>query len=267
MAGKIMNADIQSVSELTAKGATAAELPNDDKVYVTALSINKTLKQAIVDGDIGGGGSTSPTIQIFTAGSGTYTTPVGCSYIIVKMVGGGGGGGGTGAGASNGSAGGDSTFGTSLLFAGGGLGGESSLSSFPAGGDNGSCVINSPAIQIINVQGEYGDNGLNTNGIGFRGVGGRGGNSFFGGSGRGTQNADGQNASGFGSGGGGAGNSATGTTGGAGGGGAGFCEAIIDSPSASYLYAVGAGGNGGNGPAVNDGGAGRNGRIIVLEFY
>lgn len=56
MAGKIMNADIQSEAELISKGATAAQLPNDDKVYVTANSINKTLKNAIIDGDIGGGG-------------------------------------------------------------------------------------------------------------------------------------------------------------------------------------------------------------------
>lgn len=56
MAGKIQNQDIKSVAELVSGGATAASLPNDDKVYVSANSINKTLKQAILDGDIGGGG-------------------------------------------------------------------------------------------------------------------------------------------------------------------------------------------------------------------
>lgn len=54
MAGKITNDDIKSVAELTGLGAGAPQLPNDDKVYVTANGINKTLKQAIIDGDIGG---------------------------------------------------------------------------------------------------------------------------------------------------------------------------------------------------------------------
>ena len=34
------------------------DLP-DDKVYLTANALNKTLKQAIIDGDLGGGASTS----------------------------------------------------------------------------------------------------------------------------------------------------------------------------------------------------------------
>jgi len=54
--GKIQNEDIKSAAELVSAGATAASLPNDDKVYVTANGVNKTLKQAILDGDIGGGG-------------------------------------------------------------------------------------------------------------------------------------------------------------------------------------------------------------------
>src|SRR5574343_128914 len=53
MAGKIQNEDIKGVSELT----SPSSLPNDDKIYVTANSLNKTLKQAIIDGDISGGGS------------------------------------------------------------------------------------------------------------------------------------------------------------------------------------------------------------------
>lgn len=63
MAGRIQNEDLKSVAELTAGGGTAAQLPNDDKVYLTALALNKTLKQAIIDGDLSGGGST----QTFTA--------------------------------------------------------------------------------------------------------------------------------------------------------------------------------------------------------
>ena len=53
MAGQIQNEDIKSSAELVSGGGTAAQLPNDDKVYITALSINKTLKQAIIDEDIG----------------------------------------------------------------------------------------------------------------------------------------------------------------------------------------------------------------------
>lgn len=56
MAGKIQNEDIKSAAELVSAGATAASLPNDTKVYVTANSINKTLNQAITDGDIGSSG-------------------------------------------------------------------------------------------------------------------------------------------------------------------------------------------------------------------
>lgn len=54
--GKIQDQDLKSVAELVAAGATAASLPNDTKVYVTANSINKTLNQAITDGDIGSSG-------------------------------------------------------------------------------------------------------------------------------------------------------------------------------------------------------------------
>lgn len=75
MAGKIQNEDIKSAAELVSAGATAASLPNDDKVYVTASSINKTLKQAIIDGDIGGGGAYvvyDSTAQDITSG-GTIT--------------------------------------------------------------------------------------------------------------------------------------------------------------------------------------------------
>ena len=51
---------------------------------------------------------THPTVTRLLSGSGTYTTPSGCKYIKVKMVGGGGGGGGIGSGgtAQNGGAGG-----------------------------------------------------------------------------------------------------------------------------------------------------------------
>lgn len=39
---------------------------------------------------------TAPTVQKFTSGSGTYTTPAGVKYIRVRLVGGAGGPGGSG---------------------------------------------------------------------------------------------------------------------------------------------------------------------------
>lgn len=52
---KIQRQDIKTEAELATAGAPASSLPGDDQVYVAANSINKTLRQAIIDGDIGGG--------------------------------------------------------------------------------------------------------------------------------------------------------------------------------------------------------------------
>ena len=52
MPRKIQDADVKSVSDVT----SPSSLINDTKIYVSANSINKQLSQAIVDGDIGGGG-------------------------------------------------------------------------------------------------------------------------------------------------------------------------------------------------------------------
>ncbi|MDZ4810762.1 MAG: hypothetical protein SGI96_21205 [Bacteroidota bacterium] len=54
--GRIQNEDLKTVAQLIASGASAASLPNDDKIWVTANGILKTLKQAIEDGDLSGGG-------------------------------------------------------------------------------------------------------------------------------------------------------------------------------------------------------------------
>lgn len=83
----------------------------------------------------------SPTIQRFTSGSGTYTTPANVKYIRVKMIG--GGGGGAGIGTSNtggtGGTGGNTLFqvfggGSTILQANGGSGGLNSSSIGGAGG-------------------------------------------------------------------------------------------------------------------------------------
>jgi len=110
------------------------------------------------------------TVQVFTSGSGTYTTPTGCKAIFVQCWGGGGSGGGgngvaargTGGGAggysqkliaspsatysyavgaggtaasqsANGTTGGTTTFGTSLLTCNGGVGGTAASGGAIAG--------------------------------------------------------------------------------------------------------------------------------------
>jgi hypothetical protein len=203
-----------------------------------------------------------PTIQKFTSGSGTYTTPANVLYIRVRMVGGGGGGAGSGtASTHNGSDGNDSTFGLSTAAKGlggavagqGGAGGSATLGT----GHLGSAVIGGSGTAALVCSSSFGV------------IGSPGGASFYGGTGGGGYiNTAGQ-AGKFGGGGGGAGCSANAIgQGGAGGGAGGFIDAFISSPSATYSYAVGAGGSGGaagtNGQA---GGAGGDGYIEVTEYY
>ena len=96
-------------------------------------------------------GLATRTVQVFTSGSGTYTTPAGCKAIWVRCVGGGGGGGGTGTSPAAATAGGNTTFGTALLTAnGGGLGGVTANAQSVVEGtkvtDNWSVEVNAGAI-------------------------------------------------------------------------------------------------------------------------
>lgn len=61
---KLQNEDFKSEAQITGAGGTASQLLNDTKIYVTADGINKTLDDAIADGDIGGGGSSVLTTYI-----------------------------------------------------------------------------------------------------------------------------------------------------------------------------------------------------------
>ena len=215
---------------------------------------------------------TLPTVQKFTSGSGTYTTPVGVSYIRVRMVGGGGGGAGSGAtagGQANGGAGGNSTFGTSLLTANGGAGGGANVSAAGAGG---SATVSAPAIGT-GLPGSSGTTGSNsTSGSSFGIAGGAGGSSALGGGGGAGTPAVGPGiAGGTNTGGGGGGGAlngvASGNTGSGGGSGA-YIDAIIANPSATYSYAVGAAGSAGSaGTTGSPGGAGGSGYIEVTEYY
>jgi len=221
------------------------------------------------------GSVTLPTVQKFTSGSGTYTTPAGVKYIRVKMVGGGGGGSGSavnGAGGDGGN-GGSTTFGTTLLSASPGLGATT------LGGAGGAASLGSGPLGIA-IAGGGGANRiadvLTTAGM----TGGGGGVSAFGGAGKGgggfpsaatgsTAGSAASTNSGSGGGGGGAEwDAGFPSYSGAGGGAGGYVEAIITSPSSSYSYAVGAGGTAGTaGSGGLAGGAGAAGVIIVEEFY
>lgn len=242
----------------TAQGGSNTYLKNDGSGNLSFATVTPAL--------------TAPTVQTFTSGSGTYTTPGGVLYIKVKMVGGGGGGGGgstIATSATAGTAGNNTTFGSSLLTANGGTGGgPGPLSGATAGG---SYTVSSPAVSIGSFAGGtgYGTPVYQVNG--YYG-GGAGGASIFSSAGAATINSvgtDGPTNSGAGGGGGGANPTSTGG-GGAGGGAGGAINALITSPSATYSYSVGSGGSGGaaqNGANSFAGGNGANGIIIVEEYY
>lgn len=222
------------------------------------------------------GAYSAPTIQKFTSGSGTYTTPAGVLYIRVRLVGGGGGGGGSGANSgtvpTDGSAGGTTTFGSSLMTATGGGGGPWGFSSTaPAVG--GTATINSPATKIVESVGSQGGGGAVSQTAVTDLPGGVGGTSPFQGAGSSffTVNGTAGNAN-SGSGGGGAGipnPAGTITYTGAGGASGGYAEAFIAHPNPTYAYSVGAGGASGSAGSVNGltGGNGGSGVIIVEEYY
>lgn len=243
--------------------ATTDTLTN--KTYDTAgtgnvFKINTAAVSGVANGvEISGGNlqlsaarRTLPTTQNFTSGSGTYTTPANALYIRVRAVGAGGGGAGGGTTPGSGGAGGNTTFST-LTAAGGsaavgpnnGSGGACSGQTFGLGGGNGG-----------------GGGGTGTNG-------GIGGANMFGGAGQsGTPGAASQaGTANTGAGGGGGGSSSAGSSGAGGGAGA-YCELQINSPGATFSYAVGAAGTAGTaGTGGNAGAAGGTGNITVLEFY
>jgi hypothetical protein len=202
----------------------------------------------------------SRTRTVIPAGAGTYTTPVGCKAINVRMVGGGGGGGASASsGGGNGTNGGNSTFGP-MLAGGGGQGqwgGTGTSSAASSGGD----------INLYGGFGTYGQ-GAGQGAIAGGSFGGFGGASFFGGGGAGAYpGGGGIAAQAPGSGGGGAGGGAN-TVGGSGGGAGGYCEKLFVNPAATYAYSVGAAGvAGAAGTGGLAGGNGCIGIIIIDEYY
>lgn len=212
---------------------------------------------------------TAPTVQRFTTGSGTYTTPANVLYIRAKIVGGGGGGGGSGGGSPTaGSNGGNSTF--STLTANGGSGGPAAGAS--AGGAGGSFTVGAGWTDLGSVDGGSGSGSSNTNnatGI----IGGAGGGNPLGGAGGGgagviTSGGGYTAAANTGAGGGGGGMGGNSGYMGGGGGASGYIWAQKNSPTGTFSYSVGAlGGNGAAGTNGNNGGQGSNGYIEITEFY
>ena len=214
---------------------------------ISTITNTGTLTLPTLTGTVG---LATRTVQVFTSGSGTYTTPTGCKAISIRCVGGGGGAAGAGPGAGAGGSGGSTTF--STLTAAFGTGGAVT----GAGGTGGSGTNGD-----LNVQGGNGGPGgggatQNAGGGGSSPLGCGGGVVPYGG-------YNGTAAAGYGAGGGGASSPASGS--GGGGGAGGYVEKLISSPSATYSYAIGAAGAAGAGTTA--GTAGTSGVIIVTESY
>lgn len=247
----------------TASSISASQIANDSLVYAQIAGAVK-----------------APTVQKFTSGTGTYTTPSSPAplYIRVRMVGGGGGGAGGSQSGGNGGNGGNTTFGTSFLVANGGSGSIAASNNGLAGAGGGAASLPAGATGIT-IAGSAGINGGTQTGTGagaplssFFFPGGAGGSSAFGGAGLGAAGAatatPGATNSGSGGGGGGQNGSNAAANVAAGGGGSGnFVDAIITSLASTYSYAIGAGGTAGTSGGGEAGAAGGSGVVIVEEFY
>ena len=200
------------------------------------------------------------TRQVLTSGT-TYTTPANVRQLKIRMVGGGGGGAGTSStGRPAGSSGGASSF--NSITAVGGAGG------YVAGGNNTTPGTGSASFRVPGAPGGGLIGNTNTGApLTTLSVGGNGGQGPFGGGSIGgvATGAGGNAPANSGAGGGGAANG-TGSIVGAGGQAGEYVELIINSPSATYTYAIGTSGAGGTGGTEN-GGNGGTGLIIVDEFY
>lgn len=188
--------------------------------------------------------------------SATYTTPNGCTAILVKAIGGGGGGSAT---ATNSGAAGTATTFNSVNANPGQGGTVPTLSKGQTGGLGGSGGTGTATFRM------RGNNGHGSSQSNTGAPGGNGGASYLGGNGYGVVDVAGVSAvanSGSGGGGGCAGANGSGTGGGAGE----YFELYIANPAASYTYTIGTGGNGGA-AGTFAGGNGGSGIIIVEEYY
>lgn len=199
------------------------------------------------------GSGSAPTFTVLTGGSGSYTPPVGCTRLVVEIVGGGAGGGGSNSGAGAASGGGTTSFG-SFQALGGSPGSNGNTSSLPgAGGAGGNGGSGSALLRFPGNGGFTGPGNVSSpGGAGYFGGGGNAGIDLAGAPGGANTGA-----------GGGAGSTGSGS---GGGGGAGeYAMIVIDSPSGSYSYTVGPGGSGGT--SSRNGGPGGSGLIKITEYY
>lgn len=208
------------------------------------------------------------TKQVFTSGSGTYTTPANCTAIRVRILAGGAGGGGTGGTLGpTGATGGTTSFGSVTVI--GGTGGAGNTTGSAIVGQGGAGGTGGAGTASLRIAGQAGGNSSDVSTGKAEG----GGSAMGLGAGRGVGAGAGAStgfAASANTGGGGGPSTSTGTTApGAAGGGGEYAEIHILSPSATYSYAVGAGGAGGigTGAAAATGGAGGSGIVIVEEFY
>ena len=211
--------------------------------------------------------STTRTRQVFTSGSGTYTTPAGVKSILIRMQGAGSGGGGGGTSGGTTSTAGNTCWNTSgaacttPVYAANGGNASSNSGAGPSGGTASGGDVNiqgGAGGQDIGVAVQFGGHG----GTACWGGGGTGGYGFASGSGPGTAASANSGA------GGGGGGSGTGNSGGSGGAAGGCLEKLIAAPAGTYTYAVGAGTAGGTaGTGGSAGAAGASGIIIVDEVY
>lgn len=236
-------------------------------------SSNPAPGKMVVGGQTASAENKVPTFTILKSGSGNYVPPIGVSYLRVRMAGAGGGGGGSfGSNATNGAAGGDTVFGTTLLRAGGG-GGAGSVVDTDVG-TGGAPSVTKPAVQIFAFKGgDGGDAGVTVMST-FTTPGEGGMTPFFAGGGAAVvgQAPDTAHPATPNSGGGGAGAGGNASLGqvGAGAGSGAYVEAIIPASSLeiSYAYTIGKGGTGGTAAGGGYvGGTGADGIIIVEEFY
>lgn len=210
--------------------------------------------------------STLPTQQKFTSGSGaTYTTPVGCRQIKIRMIGGGGGGSGSGTTASSGQTAGGNTIFNSINAAGGSSGGND------LGGIGGTGGAGTANVRLAGCTGTPPMN-LFVSATTAGSIGGIGGGRGGGQAGNLAAGGDAVANSGGGGGGGGVGTNIFATLAsfqqGAGGGEGEYVELVINNPAATYTYTVGAAGTKGTaGTSGTNGGAGGSGLIIVDELY
>jgi len=238
--------DLTEISLPSAPSANVARFCAIDDSTVTRAAIRDSASRTVLIGK-------PQSVQVFTSGSGTYTTPSYCLAIKVTCVGSGAGGAGGGTGApGSGTAGSATTFDTVSAGGGGiraGLGGSSS------GGD-------------VNISGGTGGvSSLASDNTGR--VGGPGGVSSLGGNSNGVNNGTGSSpGTNTGSGGAGGGSGNVTPDKGEGGSSGGTAIKLIVGPSATYSYAVAAGGAAGAaGTTGQTGTAGAAGIIIVEEFY